>query len=292
MSKSLEYGILVASTYLPKQKLEESAHFGIQKKQLSSTSAYNCPIHNFKIANNQQRFSLHVDKVHYKYTAVNSSFCKQAFLISPALPTPPLVWGMEASKESLSLAVSSAVRDRCKAKRQKPKAMFSQLVPAGDSNVSLFAGDKPEFLPTERQDTWRGTWWSITAQYRCVQLDTNGQQGYHCREVSREVPGEVPVEVPALSLVVWYWVVAGWKPPLDSAGAAQTLAPTSPHSSLQQPAGPSSSQMWPKRAKVAEMGQKLSSVAKEWLVDTQWLPLNEADSPLNRLVPLLQMSRG
>ena len=60
-----------------------------RKKQLSSTSAYNCPIHNFKIANNQQRFSLHVDKVHYKYTAVNSSFCKQAFLISPALPTPP-----------------------------------------------------------------------------------------------------------------------------------------------------------------------------------------------------------
>ena len=158
MSKSLQYGILVASTYLPKQKLEESAHFGIQKKQLSSTSAYNCPIHNFKIANNQQRFSLHVDKVHYKYTAVNSSFCKKAFLISPALPTPPLVWGMEASKESLSLAVSSAVRDRCKAKRQKPKAMFSQLVPAGDSNVSLFAGDKPECLPTERQDTWRGTW--------------------------------------------------------------------------------------------------------------------------------------
>ena len=150
MSKSLQYGILVASTYLPKQKLEESAHFGIQKKQLSSTSAYNCPIHNFKIANNQQRFSLHVDKVHYKYAAVNSSFCKQAFLISPALPTPPLVWGMEASKESLSLAVSSVVRDQCKAKRQKPKAMFSQLVPAGDSNVSLFVGDKSEFLPTER----------------------------------------------------------------------------------------------------------------------------------------------
>ena len=73
-------------------------------------------------------------------------------------PNSPLVWGMEASKESLSLAVSSAVRDRCKAKRQKPKAMFSQLVPAGDSNVSLFAGDKPECLPTERQDTWRGTW--------------------------------------------------------------------------------------------------------------------------------------
>ena len=112
--------------------------------------------------------------------------------------------------------------------------------------------------------------------------------GIPLQDDAREVPGEVPVEVPALSLVVWYWVVAGWKPPLDSAGAAQTLAPTSPHSSLQQPAGPSSSQMWPKRAKVAEMGQKLSSVkccqrVVSWhtMAPTQWsrFPSQQTCSP-------------
>ena len=70
----------------------------------------------------------------------------------------------------------------------------------------------------------------------------------------------------------WWWVTEwGQKPPLDSAGAAQTVAPTTPVPSTpphiptccrahHQPNVPKRGQMRPKGAKVGETGQKLSNV--------------------------------